>query len=266
MKCLIKTFASACLLLSGDVLFADDQGPISNGQAIPTSNQGAILWQEFRFGMSMEDAVAVLRGMPEIKSAQIKTSKGKPSKIDVDYTSDGVKIFGQLFRISLIFNDKPLDLVSLKTKQSCLSYRLSDHKKMADALAVKYPTKVYSSNSIVTATGTPASVILTDGMTRVQLELDISDLPELPKVPRKQFENTTDWNYVFAKGRYDAAVQERQDRLYQCPDSDYGAYASISITYADEADQVRLVLEKQKAEQMKRLQEDSRAQNEADKL
>lgn len=239
------------------------QNTASEGATQP--QQGAALWRTFRFGMSPEEVVAEIVKIPEVKSAKFKYSNGVP-KFDINYVNRGMSIFGQIFEISPVFKSGKLELIVLRTRQSCLSSKAPDHKNIFDALSAKFPNKVYTSDQVVISTQAPVKSGLTDGHTRVLVNLNISELPDLPKVPRKKYENTVDWQYEFAKGEYERVAQLRQDRLYQCPNSDYGAYADIAIVYADEADQIRQTNERLRSQDLRDQQKQSILENEAGKL
>lgn len=266
----MKSTVRLSLISAAAFIFGTSAGPAVSqnvaNESPATAGQGAVLWRDFRFGMSPEDFVSRVSSLPEVKSAKVKTSKGDEPKIDINYNGGGVKIYDQIFQILPVFSSGRLEFIVLRTRASCLTYKVGDHRKIFDALGEKFPRKIYSSDQVVISSQAPVKSMFTDGRTRVQLNLSVSELPELPKVPRKQYENTTDWNYEFAKANYERVVKTRQDRLYECPNSDGGAYADIGILYADEADQARKVLERQQQNDAKRQQDEARSQNEAGKL
>lgn len=112
--------------------------------AVIAQEQPVTLWNGLQRGEHPEAVAAKLRALPEVKSAKAKLPKkaGKEPSIDLDYNSDGFKIFDQNFTLTAQFAEDGLQTVHLTGGQSCRNTAFDEYKRIVAALSEKYPQPV----------------------------------------------------------------------------------------------------------------------------
>lgn len=96
-----------------------------------------MLWQDLRFGMTIDEAASALRTIEGIKSAQVRTSRKGKKSLKIAYTKSGFQIADLPSTISLGFDADRLQEVTINN-EACLSLSVEKFKSLQSLLAEKY--------------------------------------------------------------------------------------------------------------------------------
>lgn len=230
--------ASIAVISTGSKVAA--QAPVLN-ETKPDNSSGVLLWQGFTTGMDAESVAALLRGLPEIKSAEYKQKNGRYPEIKIKYQSGGFEIFGFRFKIDFMIDQTGLKQIDLRTGGVCAGQAFeSALSDLAKGLGSRYPRSL----KLVDSYGAEVKdkMGFTDDVTQVQMDVDGSIPPSEFSVARANLEASL----AEAQGSYDAfskrsaatqLAMTRSIAISACPRSE-GEQRNVTLIYTSRAEKI----------------------------
>jgi hypothetical protein len=186
------------------------------------TNQGVILWQALREGMTADEAAASLRAVDGIKSVAVKSSR-KGQTLSIKYFANGIEVAGLPYRIVPAFTGNRLSSVRLES-EACAGLATEKYKSLRDLLAQKYGQS--QTQREVTEDRELIAIRDTFSLTATRVLLRI----EPGSVPQRIYGTSGKVGRMMqsvANSVTDAAIEE-------CP-NDRGQKAVIEVTYLNNA-------------------------------
>ena len=185
------------------------------------SEQGVLLWQTLRAGMTADQTAAALRLIEGVKSVTLKPSRKGPN-LSISYGPNGVQVGGLPYKVVLEFKNDRLVSVGLQS-EACLSLATAKFHELGDLLSQKYgegrtAREVTEDRQYVATRNTFATT-----PTRVVLRVEPGD------IPRHVYGGRGIAGALASIGNSMADAE-----IAACP-SDAGQRASIAVTYLDNA-------------------------------
>ena len=98
------------------------------------------LWRDIVPGDSPETVATKLRSLPEIKAAKvIANADPTKTKIKISYNGEGIDVFGEKFKLAVIFDNQGVTRIGLAEYETCAHDLYDRYERIYDALAAKYP-------------------------------------------------------------------------------------------------------------------------------
>ena len=104
---------------------------------------GVPLWNEFRYGMSPEAVVEILKSMDPKFRPEAKYRKGKPAEIKMRGAYISFDMFDQFWHMKFTFDDRNrLSSVAIDNSYDCIDEQMSLMGKISYFMEAKYPQHV----------------------------------------------------------------------------------------------------------------------------